>query len=219
MPDNDCPEWFAAWAADYCVGLGAGDDLASLILRVWWPAFRAAKYTRADLEAALPRVLMKPPQWPREHLPAVNGAVRAVQAERQPRKGIEAGGDANRCRWCEWQGFVTVPHPIDVRAGRWHEPFRTADVFCTRCNPGRRSYEAVCGLAQEGRVSSGAPMTLCTYELCVAPDWAELLVERDEADRLMRRANDATEGFSPLALVLAHVTKRAVSRAGSATAV
>lgn len=166
------------------------------MLRLWWPAFAAAQFVERDFAAALPRLVTADatPNWPREHLAAIN---RELRAERDRRARVATAGSAPaattgamRCRACDWTTWVVVPHPACLAGGQWQSPYRTATVACTRCGPGQRALSAN---MQAGR----NPMTLDTYENHHCPAWAEFLQERAEAERLMRVAESATEVFSP----------------------
>jgi hypothetical protein len=173
-------------------------ELTDVMLRLWWPAFAAANYTRAEMEGALPRVLTGPtPNWPREHLAAVNRAVGEVRADRDRRSRSQPAGlpGGSPCPTCEWHGCVVVPHPLDCQGGQWQPPYRTGGVYCTRCGPGRRAHEAACAKAHEGRIAQ-PPMTLDQYEQRVNAAWPEHMAERAAAERLMRRAEDATAGLA-----------------------
>jgi hypothetical protein len=193
-----CPEWFQAWTADYCVSFGLGADFADVMLRRWWPAFQAAKYQQHELSAALQRVAAgaNPPRWPADHLPAVNSAIRDLRVNAACDSVRETKAEGQPCYVCNWSGLVMVPHPACVKDGDWVPPHYTATVYCTRCGPGNRSYERACELAREKKISAGEPMTFDRYQHHIVPNWRELLLAKDERDRLMRRAVDATEGVS-----------------------
>lgn len=169
------------------------------MLRLWWPAFAAADYAERDFAAALPRLVTAEatPNWPREHLAAIN---RELRAERDRRARASLGGapgggagpapSGPRCPLCDWTGWVLVPHPTCFGGGQWLPPYRTCGVACTRCGPGQRAYAA---LSMSGR----NPLTLDAYERRHCPAWAEFLAERAEAERLMQLAEGAADVCSP----------------------
>jgi hypothetical protein len=209
----DCPDWFFAWVGHYSAALGVSDELKLAMLRIWWPAFAAAGFVESDFAASLPRLVTgeSVPNWPREHLAAVNRELRQARDRRTRRAESPAGApEGTRCRFCEWTGWVEVPHPACVKDGTWQPPYTRACVACTRCGPGSRKYRAACELAKE------PPLTLDHYELRHDAAWAEHLAERDEAERLMRRAVEATEsvssGFPKLARAMAAGTYQPTER-------
>ncbi len=169
------------------------DELRLTMLRIWWPAFAAVGYYESDFAAALTALVAgdNPPNWPREHLAAVNRELRSARDRRTRRAQSPTAPEGDRCTLCGWTGWVTVPHPEDVFDGQWNPPYRTGAVACTRCGPGSRKYHAARECAKT------PPLTLDHYELRVDSAWADHLAERTEAERLMLRAMSATEATAP----------------------
>lgn len=170
------------------------------MLRVWWPAFAAAGFVEMDFRAAMALLVTSEnvPNWPREHLAAVNRELRSARAERERRgeSKQEETRDGERCRLCGWTGWVVVPHPVDVRGGEWVSPYHTCAVACTRCGPGRRMYEQTASAVGEKK----APLTLDHYELRFDCAWVEHLAEHANAVKLMLRAENETEAVKKTAM-------------------
>lgn len=189
------PGWYSRFVSDYGTTFGTTDEFAGVMLRVWWPAFAAAGFVESDFREALAKLVIAPnvPNWPREHLAAVNRELRNAQAARTAKPKEVQGYTGPRCSWCEWTGSVVVPHPEDVKGGRWVAPYRTGAVCCTRCGPGMRQYDAMCESATIAKRDK--PLTLDIYEGRFDAAWAEHLEERAQAGRLMRQAENATEAI------------------------
>jgi hypothetical protein len=162
----------------------------------WWPAFAAAGFVQSDFVGTIQRIITaaETPRWPNEHLGAIKRELFAAR-DRRARAALvktEPGATGPRCPLCEWTGWVLVPHPSCVAGGQWLPPFRTGTVACTKCGPGQRAYDANC-MAKDAK----RPTTLETYEWRVNPAWREQMAAREEAVRLMHRAEDAAASFSP----------------------
>ncbi|AMV29319.1 hypothetical protein VT84_33295 [Gemmata sp. SH-PL17] len=193
----ECPHWFTAWVSNYRAALGVNDELTDAMLRIWWPAFEAARYTQADFAGVLPRLIVaeSTPNWPREHLAAVNRELRAAKEQRTRRAPESSGGrSGSRCQWCGGDGWVSVPHPKCLSNGEWIAPHTTVTPACTRCDRGEQSYQAHCVEVAEGK-RFARPMTIDQYEKLVGTAWVEIVARHEQAQRLMIRAVSATEGI------------------------
>lgn len=204
MPDAIAfapPDWFIRWVADYSRAFGVSAELTDTMLRLWWSAFAAAGYIERDFASVLPRLMTASnvPNWPREHLAAVNRELAGARDQRTRRTEAPAAPEGARCGYCGWTGWVEVPHPDDVRDGTWRPPYHRGCVACTKCKPGERKYHAACEQARE------PPMTIDQYEQRVDPAWAEHLAERAEAERLMHGAEQATASLKNLTTLIGSV--------------
>ncbi|VTR92793.1 unnamed protein product [Gemmata massiliana] len=193
----ECPDWFAQWVVSYGRAFGISAELTDTMLRIWWPAFHMARFVEADFTRALPALVgaENPPNWPREHLGAVNRALRAAKDQRT-RRAPEPSGSGRpeaRCAWCGGDGWVSVPHPKYLANGEWVAPHPTVTPACTRCDRGERSYQAHCETAAAER--RPGPMTIDQYEKLVGTAWAEIVARHEQAQRLMARAVSATDGI------------------------
>jgi len=166
------------------------------MLTHWWRAFAAAGFVQSDFAGAIQRIIAAPetPRWPNEHLAAIKRELFAARDQRAKAALARTpnGPDVLRCPLCQWTGWVLVPHPSCVANGQWLPPFRTCAVACTKCGPGQRAFDAL-GVGKEPR----RPLTLESYEWRVNPAWREQLAAREEAQRLMARAEDEAAAFSP----------------------
>lgn len=159
------------------------------MLRLWWPAFRAAGFHQSDFDVALPAIITSDsvPNWPREHLAAVNRELRRARQQRTRRETSKAAPKGAPCRLCGWSGWVRVPLPADVFAGQWQAPHRTGCVVCTKCGPGQRT------LTDATAFEHTPPMTIDDYEDDVCPDWATHIAEQEHAEQLMLGAVKGTD--------------------------
>ena len=172
------------------------DELTDAMLRIWWPAFEAARYTQADFAGVLPRLIVAEhtPNWPREHLAAVNRELRAAKEQRTKRAPESSARSGSRCQWCGGDGWVSVPDPKSLVNGEWLAPHPTVTPACTRCDKGEASYQAHCAEVAEGK-RFARPMTIDKYEKLVGTAWAEIVARHEQAQRLMIRAESATDSI------------------------
>lgn len=213
----ECPPWFKLWVADYCAAFGLADGFADVMLRRWWPAFLAANYTPQELQEALQIVMGRGPRWPNEHLPAVNLAVAEVRERRRESERPPLKCEGQPCYTCQWTGIVVVPHPGSLRNGEFVKPHLTAGVYCTRCGPGQRAYEAACEHMRNQKIPRPVPITIEQYEQRFTREWFNLLAEKEERDKLMRQAVDATGALQPLAATIRKTLGSIKGRAGAAS--
>lgn len=81
----------------------------------WIRVFALKQVTEVEADAASRRLLLSPPNWRREHIPAVISAIEAMRAERSPAASIggdrEAARAASRgCEHCCGDGLALVFH-------------------------------------------------------------------------------------------------------------
>ena len=172
------------------------------MIRVWWPAFFAAGYTRADFASALPRLIAaaETPRWPREHLAAVKSELARCREERERRARPAQQAELRCCPVCDCSGCVEVPHPSCIDGGEWIPPYRTGAVFCDRCGLGRRAFAAALTLFHDGKIGR-MPLRLTDYEYRYDAVWAEHMAQHKSAVKLMLQAEAVTESIEPSLLV------------------
>jgi hypothetical protein len=122
------PDWPAASAAEEWLEFIKG----------WVTALALKEVTEAEADLASQRLAANPPNWRREHIPAVLAGVEAIRKEQGSpaavatnREGAEAASRA--CERCGGGGLATVWHPLPDDTTQ--SP-RTTAAYCV-CQAGR----------------------------------------------------------------------------------
>jgi hypothetical protein len=93
-----------------------GTEEYNEFLKGWVTAFALKQASECEADAASVRLATTPPNWRREHIPAVVGMIEAIRKEKGGEQPVgstrEAAEFASRnCQFCSGAGMTTVYHP------------------------------------------------------------------------------------------------------------
>ena len=168
---------FSEWARRHCTVFGLLDPRQVGMVASWQALFDAAGYTAAELnEATSWLATHAPPEFPSQHLGAVQQRVRSQRATEIKRR--EDDPDHGSCPLCAGGGLVVVPDVRGVVGGRWvgikggsrGATFPTHAALC-KCSRGRFLN---CTNGRGERL-----IDLATYE-AVNPSWPAQMARRDK---------------------------------------
>lgn len=179
-------DWYAEWAARHALIFGLATDADREMLASWEAVFEAAGYTAIELvEASTWIAGNTPPKFRSDHLPAIRDAVRRRRAEEAKRNESRTVGGP-LCHRCEDTGLVIVPHPSNMRDGRWRHPWYTLAVICW-CPRGDRM-----AASHDGPQKYQKGMMLRDYEKR-HPGWFDETLRRRDAKAAEAKATRAAE--------------------------
>jgi hypothetical protein len=92
-----------------------GSDEWKAFAKMWLLAFSARNVTQVEADAATIRLGLNPPQWRREHIPAMLLAIeeirQAAALQAVPDDRDTAFAQSKSCEYCSGEGQVIVFHP------------------------------------------------------------------------------------------------------------
>jgi hypothetical protein len=189
---------YQEWAVSYATLFGLDRESDLRMVQAWEAAFESNRASAAELRAAAETVARAPPRWRSDHLIALQAAIREgrLSAWRQQREQEEAMVEEMRCVLCAWTGWVIVPHPEHIQAGRWvphRGDYYTAAVLCI-CSRGTRILDGILAASEADRKKARVrvPMRLDAVER-ICPSWQEELKARHRQEMAEHKALAAAE--------------------------
>lgn len=182
-------EEFDLWADRHGSMFGFSTDRDAATFAAWFEVFEACGYSAGELRDATDVIARRsePLAWRSEHLAAIHSHVR------QFRRAVETGhrripgadqSEVGECTLCVNSGWVSVPHPEFVLAGRWESApmgYSVRAVVYCRCWAGRKTLAAWNEATPKFQAEHPRAYTLDEYETKVCPKWRTLLAAEEAA--------------------------------------
>ncbi len=197
MTDSD----WAKWVTHHATLFWMTSEQDGALFAAWKPSligYELAELTDASTHIATDSDKSK--VFRTVHLGLLRGRIQARRYERAraEQREFDRAADMERCKLCDGNGLVWVPHPENIVDDCWQHPHYQFVVACS-CNRGSGRFNAVnAKLAEANKLTR--LMDLQTYEV-LYPHWQDLLesrrVKRIQEREAHWRASEA-DRISPL---------------------
>ncbi len=187
---------FLEWAEHHSTIFGFAEIDSKMILS-WEGLFAASNFTIDELNEATKTLARNPPAWPRDHLKAIQDA---IKNQRQIVARHDDEVDDWNCSDCHGAGRIVVPHLDGIEGEDWRPQnvgagpqYYTQAVAC-HCARGQKDYHT---LPKGGKIKNHALMTFTSYEQS-NPSWRRQLADRENEQREAAALVPASDSWTKL---------------------